>query len=74
MEHAERSKRLILIMALAMYWCVRLGRGDALSRPTPLEKSSGADRPQPLELPKALPQLSLVVQARAASPEAMPSK
>lgn len=38
LEHAERSERLILIMSLAMYWCVRAGRDDAKHRPTPLEK------------------------------------
>ncbi len=38
LEHAERLERLILIMALAMYWCVRVDRDDALHRPTPLEK------------------------------------
>jgi len=38
LEHADRLERLILIMALAMHWCVRIGRDDALSRPTPLEK------------------------------------
>jgi hypothetical protein len=38
LEHAERLERLILIMALAMYWCVRVGRDDALHRPTALEK------------------------------------
>ncbi len=38
LEHAERLERLILIMSLAMYWCVRAGRDDALHRPTPLEK------------------------------------
>jgi hypothetical protein len=38
LEHADRLERLILIMALAMYWCVRVGRDEALHRPTPLEK------------------------------------
>ena len=38
LEHADRLERLILIMALAMHWCVRVGRDDALDRPTPLEK------------------------------------
>ncbi|NOU22164.1 MAG: transposase [Methyloglobulus sp.] len=33
-----RLERLILIMALAMHWCVRVGQDDALQRPTPLEK------------------------------------
>jgi hypothetical protein len=38
LEHADRLERLILIMALAMHWCVRIGQDDALRRPTPLEK------------------------------------
>lgn len=38
LDHAERLERLILIMSLAMYWCVRAGRDDAKHRPTPLEK------------------------------------
>ena len=38
LEHADRLERLILIMSLAMYWCVRTGRDDALHHPTPLEK------------------------------------
>jgi hypothetical protein len=38
LEHADRLERLILIMALAMYWCVRVGRDEALHRPSPLEK------------------------------------
>ena len=32
--HADRLERLVLVMSLAMHWCVR----DALRRPTPLEK------------------------------------
>jgi len=38
LEHADRLERLILIMSLAMYWCVRVGQDDALNRPTPLEQ------------------------------------
>ena len=38
-EHADRLERLMLIMALAMHWCVRMGQDDALQRPTPLEKN-----------------------------------
>jgi hypothetical protein len=40
-EHADRLERLILIMSLSMYWCVRTGQDDALCRPTPLEKKRG---------------------------------
>ncbi len=35
----DRVERLILIMALAMDWCVRVGRQDALYHPTPVEKT-----------------------------------
>ena len=38
LEHADRLERLLLIMSLAMYWCVRVGRDDAVQSPTPLEK------------------------------------
>lgn len=38
LEHPERLERLILIMALPMYWCVRAGRDEALHHPTVLEK------------------------------------
>jgi hypothetical protein len=40
LQHADRLERLVLIMALAMYWCVRVGRAEALASPTPLEKKS----------------------------------
>lgn len=38
LEQADRLERLILIMALAMHWCVRIGQDDAVQRPTPVEK------------------------------------
>lgn len=41
----DRLDRLILIMALAMYGCVRVGRHDALYNPTPVEKKP---RPRPI--------------------------
>jgi len=34
----DRLDRLLLIMALALYWCVRAGQEDARAHPTPLEK------------------------------------
>jgi hypothetical protein len=46
LEHANRLERLILIRALAMYWCVHVGRDDTLHRPTPLEK-----KPTPRPIP-----------------------
>ena len=41
----DRLDRLILIMTLAMYWCVRVGRHDALDNPTAIEKKP---RPRPI--------------------------
>ena len=35
---SDRLDRLLLIMTLAMYWCVGVGRHDARYHPTPLEK------------------------------------
>ncbi len=35
---ADRLERLVLIMALAMHWCVCVGRTEAANHPTPLEK------------------------------------
>jgi hypothetical protein len=72
--HADRLERLVLVMALAMYWCVRVGQDDALVRPTPLEKNRGAKRPQPLELQETPPQPGLLVHPRSAPTEALPAK
>jgi hypothetical protein len=38
LQAADRLDRLLLIMALAMYWCVRVGQEEARDHPTPLEK------------------------------------
>jgi hypothetical protein len=38
LQAPDRLDRLMLIMALAMYWCVSAGRADALQNPTPAEK------------------------------------
>jgi len=38
LKHADRLERLILVMALAMHWCVRIGMDHATHCPTPLEK------------------------------------
>lgn len=40
LQHADRFERLVLIMVLAMYWCVRVGRDAARDQPTALEKKS----------------------------------
>ena len=37
---ADRLDRLLVIMALAMYWCVRVGQEEARDHPTPLEKKT----------------------------------
>jgi len=42
LQASDRLDRLILIMTLAMYWCVHVGRHDALYNPTPLEKKAQA--------------------------------
>jgi hypothetical protein len=42
LQAPDRLDRLILIMTLAMYWCVRVGRHDALYNPTPLEQKAQA--------------------------------
>ena len=38
LEAADRLDRLILLMTLAMHWCVKIGREEAMSHPTPTEK------------------------------------
>ena len=38
LEDPDRLHRLILIMSLAMYWCVSAGKQDAFDNPTPSEK------------------------------------
>jgi len=38
LAHADRLERLLLVMSLAMHWCVRVGRDDAMNSPAPLEK------------------------------------
>jgi hypothetical protein len=38
LDHPDRLERLMLLMSLAMSWCVRVGRDETMHRPTPLEK------------------------------------
>jgi hypothetical protein len=38
LRYPERVARLVLILTLAMYWCVETGHRDACESPTPLEK------------------------------------
>lgn len=54
LEDPERLDRLILIMALAMYWCVSAGKQDARENPTPIEKKPRR-RPIPTTGPCAKP-------------------
>lgn len=42
MQCPDRLNRLLLIMVLAMYWCVLTGRTDAKESPTPVEKKPQA--------------------------------
>lgn len=39
-RHADRLGRLILVMALALYWAVSTGRWDAVHYATPSEKKT----------------------------------
>lgn len=41
LQAPERVEHLVLIMALAMYWCVSAGRQDAVHHPTSVEKRHG---------------------------------
>ena len=43
----QRISCMVLIMALAMYWCVQTGRDDALRHPTPTEKKP-VKTPEPI--------------------------
>jgi hypothetical protein len=63
LHHADRCERLILIMTLAMYGCVRIGRDEALQRPTPREKKL---TPNPTPTIGVL-ENTLVVQCRGSS-------
>lgn len=40
LRYPERVDHLVLILTLAMYWCVETGCRDALESPTPLEKKA----------------------------------
>ena len=72
--HADRLERLVLIMALAMHGCVRVGQDDVQNRPTPLEKNASGKRPGALELQEAPPPRGLLVHPGSAPPEARPAK
>lgn len=55
--HAGRLEWWVLVMALAMYWCVRVGQGDAMNRPTLLEKNARPKRPGAWEFQETPTQL-----------------
>ncbi|SJM92705.1 conserved hypothetical protein [Crenothrix polyspora] len=52
MKHADRLERLILIMVLAMHWCVRIGQDNAFYYPNAPEKNEKTKRPTALEFQK----------------------
>jgi hypothetical protein len=38
LKQPDRLERMVLIMAIAMHWCVHIGQDQAIAQPTPLEK------------------------------------
>jgi hypothetical protein len=54
----DRLDRLLLIMGLALYWCVRAGQEDARAHPTPLEKKLKSKPIQIIGPLKNLPEVS----------------
>ena len=58
-RYADRLDRLLLVMALALYWAVSTGLWDAVHHPTPGEKKLSRSPP------KGGPQQDLVVHPRA---------
>ncbi|MEX3526979.1 MAG: hypothetical protein VB143_06450, partial [Burkholderia sp.] len=60
----ERLDRLLLIMTLAMSWCVNAGRADALPRPP--KKSVRASRSGSLVRAQGRSKCALMVHARSA--------
>jgi DDE family transposase len=58
-RHADRLDRLLLVMALALYWAVSTGLWDAAHHPTPSEKKLSRSTQ------KGGPQQDLVVHPRA---------
>jgi hypothetical protein len=62
---ADRLDRLLVIMALAMYWCVRVGQEETRDHPTPLEKkNSRANGSRSLDLEKTGSERRVLVQTR----------
>src|SRR5215203_4511700 len=66
-ERTDRLDRLVLVLALALYWAVSTGLWDAIENRTPVEKSGGS-APQ-----ECRPQLDVAVQAWSAADPLLPS-
>lgn len=49
LEAPDRLGRMLLLMALALYWCTDVGHRDSIENPTPTEKSPKSDRPRSLD-------------------------
>ena len=47
LQYADRIERLVLIMALALYWATSCGMWDELNNPLPYEKKGRKKRPVP---------------------------
>jgi hypothetical protein len=66
-ERSDRMARLILVMALALFWAVSTGMWDAVHDATPDEKSTAPAAPKPP------PQPDLVLQAWHPPPSGLPA-
>lgn len=62
LRYADRIERLVLIMALALYWATSCGLWDELNHPVPYEKKKQKSQPQP----------DVAVQTRTPLPPTMP--
>jgi hypothetical protein len=67
LERPDRMARLILVMALALFWAVSTGMWDIVHHATPDEKSPGRAASQPAARP------DVVLQARHPSPSGVPA-
>ena len=67
-QRPARMDRLILVMALALFWAVSTGMWDKAHHATPDEKSSSPAAPQ------SRPQPDLAVQARHPAPADLPAE
>ncbi len=50
-QRTDRLGRLILVMALALFWAVSVGMWDVVNKATPGEKTAGKATPQPATQP-----------------------